>query len=131
MIWYSHLFKNFPWFVWMHTVKGFGIVNKKISHSPIADLEGKSAYLITVADDISSFATSLKSICSVCSCQLPVASLLPVSVVCLRGLWSGQLAQVKQGGWGNPYQPYFAFFKKQLLRVGYKPSSSLAVAWDH
>ena len=27
MVWYSHLFKNFPQFVMMHTVKGFGIVN--------------------------------------------------------------------------------------------------------
>ena len=25
---YSHLFKNFPQFVVIHTVKGFGIVNK-------------------------------------------------------------------------------------------------------
>ena len=28
MAWYSHLFKNFPQFVVIHTVKGFGIVNK-------------------------------------------------------------------------------------------------------
>ena len=28
MVWYSHLFKNFPQFVMIHTVKGFGIVNK-------------------------------------------------------------------------------------------------------
>ena len=28
MIWYSRLLKNFPWFVVIHTVKGFGIVNK-------------------------------------------------------------------------------------------------------
>ena len=28
MIWYSHLFKNFPQFIVIHTVKGFGIVNK-------------------------------------------------------------------------------------------------------
>ena len=28
MIWYSHLFKNFPQFDVIHTVKGFGIVNK-------------------------------------------------------------------------------------------------------
>ena len=28
MIWYSHLLKNFPQFVVIHTVKGFGIVNK-------------------------------------------------------------------------------------------------------
>ena len=28
MVWYSHLFKNFPQFVVIHTVKVFGIVNK-------------------------------------------------------------------------------------------------------
>ena len=28
MVWYSHLFQIFPQFVWIHTVKGFGIVNK-------------------------------------------------------------------------------------------------------
>ena len=28
MIWYFHLFQNFPKFIVMHTVKGFGIVNK-------------------------------------------------------------------------------------------------------
>ena len=28
--WYSHLLKNFPQFVVIHTVKGFGIVNKKV-----------------------------------------------------------------------------------------------------
>ena len=28
MVWYSHLFKNFPQFVAVHTVKGFGIVNE-------------------------------------------------------------------------------------------------------
>ena len=27
-VWYSHLFKNFPQFVVIHTVKGFGIANK-------------------------------------------------------------------------------------------------------
>ena len=30
MVWYSHLFKNFPQFVVIHTVKGFGIVNKAV-----------------------------------------------------------------------------------------------------
>ena len=29
MVWYSHLLKNFPQFVVMHTVKVFGIVNKE------------------------------------------------------------------------------------------------------
>ena len=28
MVWYSHLFKNFSQFVVIHTVKGFGIINK-------------------------------------------------------------------------------------------------------
>ena len=28
MVWYSHLSKNFPQFFVIHTVKGFGIVNK-------------------------------------------------------------------------------------------------------
>ena len=28
MVWYSHLFKNFPQFVVIHTVKGLGVVNK-------------------------------------------------------------------------------------------------------
>ena len=28
MVWYSHLFQNFPQFAVIHTVKGFGIVNK-------------------------------------------------------------------------------------------------------
>ena len=28
MVWYSHLFKNFPQFIVIHTVKDFGMVNK-------------------------------------------------------------------------------------------------------
>ena len=28
MIWYSHLLRNFPQFVVIYTVKGFGIINK-------------------------------------------------------------------------------------------------------
>ena len=28
VVWYSHLFQNFPQFIVIHTVKGFGIVNK-------------------------------------------------------------------------------------------------------
>ena len=28
MVWYSHLLKNFPQFLVIHTVKGFDIVNK-------------------------------------------------------------------------------------------------------
>ena len=28
MVWYSHFFKNFQQFVVIHTVKGFGLINK-------------------------------------------------------------------------------------------------------
>ena len=28
MVWYSHFLKNFPQIVVIHTVKGFGVVNK-------------------------------------------------------------------------------------------------------
>ena len=28
MVWYSFLYKNFPQFVMIHTVEGFGVVNK-------------------------------------------------------------------------------------------------------
>ena len=28
MVWYSHLFQNFPQFIVIHTLKGSGIVNK-------------------------------------------------------------------------------------------------------
>ena len=28
MVWYSHIFQNFPQFIMVHTAKGFGIVNE-------------------------------------------------------------------------------------------------------
>ena len=28
MVWYSHLFEDFPQFIVIHTVKGFGVVSK-------------------------------------------------------------------------------------------------------
>ena len=30
MVWYSHLFKNFPQFVVIHTVKAFNIVSEEV-----------------------------------------------------------------------------------------------------
>ena len=32
MVWYSHVSQNFPQFIVIHTVKGFGIVNKAEIH---------------------------------------------------------------------------------------------------
>ena len=29
MVWYPHLLKNFPQFALIHTIKGFGVVNKE------------------------------------------------------------------------------------------------------
>ena len=29
VVWYFHLFQNFPQFLVIHTIKGFGIVNKE------------------------------------------------------------------------------------------------------
>ena len=43
MVWYSHVLKNFPQFVVIHTVKGFGIVNK-------AELDGFLQLLCFVDD---------------------------------------------------------------------------------
>ena len=34
VVWYSHLFQNFPQFIMIHIVKGFGIVNKAEKDSP-------------------------------------------------------------------------------------------------
>ena len=28
MVWYSHLFKSFPQFIMIHTVRGFGVFNE-------------------------------------------------------------------------------------------------------
>ena len=28
VVWYSHLLKNFPQFIVIHTVRGFGVINK-------------------------------------------------------------------------------------------------------
>ena len=49
MVWYSHLFQNFPQFIVIHAVKGFGIVNKAeidvflelFSLQTLTDIKGK------------------------------------------------------------------------------------------
>ena len=43
MVWYSHLFQNFPQFVVIYTVKGFDIVNK-------AEVDGFSGTLLLLND---------------------------------------------------------------------------------
>ena len=46
MVWYSHLFKNFPEFVVIHTVKDFGIVN----HTEINAILELSCFFNDLAD---------------------------------------------------------------------------------
>ena len=43
MVWYAHLFQNFPQFLVIHTVKGFGIVNK-------AEIDEFSCFFDDLAD---------------------------------------------------------------------------------
>ena len=43
MVWYSHLLKNFPQFILIHTVKGFGIVGRFNS-----DLDWKRSVFIPI-----------------------------------------------------------------------------------
>ena len=38
VVWYSHLFQNFPQFVVIHTVKDFGIVNKAVKKPVFLEL---------------------------------------------------------------------------------------------
>ena len=45
MIWYSHLFKNFPQFIVIHTVKGETIVGRKITVRCLSVPEGRTFFL--------------------------------------------------------------------------------------
>ena len=60
MAWYSRLFQNFPQFIVIHTVEGFGIVNK----AEIDDFLELSCFFDDLADVgslISGFSVSAKS----------------------------------------------------------------------
>ena len=59
MVWYSHLFQNFPQFIVIHVVKGFGIVNKaeidvflelSCFFDDPADVEGQRKLLIYTSE---------------------------------------------------------------------------------
>ena len=60
MVWYAHLFQNFPQFIVIHTVKGFGIVNK----AEIDVFLGLSCFVhdpLDVGNLISGFSASSKT----------------------------------------------------------------------
>jgi len=73
VIWYSHLFKNFPQFAVIHTVKGFSVVNEaevdvflefpSFFYDPTAVgnlISGSSAFLIQLVHGKFSLHTLLK-----------------------------------------------------------------------
>ena len=61
VVWYSHLFKNFPEFVMIHTVKGFGTVNK-VEGDIFLELSCFSYDLMDVGNLISGSAFSKSSL---------------------------------------------------------------------
>ena len=71
MVWYSHLLKNFPQFVVIHTVKGFGIVDK-------ADVLLELSCFFDNAEDVGNLisGSSAFSKSSLNICKFPVHVLL-------------------------------------------------------
>ena len=95
MVWYSDLFQNFPQFIVIHTVKGFGLVNKAeidvflelscFFHDP-ADvgnlISGSSAFSKTslnvrkfsvhvlLKPGLENFEHYFTSVCNECSCAV-------------------------------------------------------------
>ena len=59
MVWYSHLFQNFPQFIVIHTVKGFGIVNEAEAGIKIA---GRNINNLRYADDTTLMAESAEEL---------------------------------------------------------------------
>ena len=54
VVWYSHLFQNFPQFIVIHPVKGFGIVNK-------AEIDVFLIQYVLISCSISMYETSVES----------------------------------------------------------------------
>ena len=51
VVWYSHLFKNFPQFVVIHTVKGFGTLEPEKRESVSASTFHPSTFHVVMAPD--------------------------------------------------------------------------------
>ena len=60
VVWYSHLFQNFPQFIVIHIVKGFGIVNKA-EIDVFLELSSFFDDLVDVGNLISGFSAFSKS----------------------------------------------------------------------
>ena len=69
MVWYSHLLKNFPQFIVIYTVKGFGIVNKA---DVFLELSGLLNDPMDVGNLISGFSDFSKSSLNICKFSVHV-----------------------------------------------------------
>ena len=118
MLWYSHLFQNFAQFIVIHTVKGFGIVNK----ADIAVFLELSCFFndsMDVANLISGSSAFSKSSLNIWNftvhvllrpgmenfehyftsgCQEPAREFPPMTRSCGRGL-TGKVSQGSRGPW--------------------------------
>ena len=68
MVWYSHLLKNFPQFVVIHMVRGFGVVNKAevdgfLELSCFVDDPMDAGNLMSVLDTLSGYSGHVSGLC--------------------------------------------------------------------
>ena len=68
MVWYSHHFQNFPQFIVIHTIKGFGTVNKAeidvfLEFSCFFDDPVDAGNLISGSSAFSKTSLNIKALC--------------------------------------------------------------------
>ena len=85
MVWYSHLLKNFPQFVVIHTVKSFSIVNKAevdvfLEFSCFFDEPTNVGNLISGSSAFSKFSLNIWKFWVLGSCTVVVLGLLKISL---------------------------------------------------
>ena len=123
VVWYSRLSQNFPQFIVIHTVKGFGLVNKaKIDvflelscfFNDPADvcnlISGSSAFSKTslniwkftvhvlLKPGLEDFENYFTSMWDECNCAIVWEIGIPVHLTCLfRNLYAGQEATIRTG----------------------------------
>ena len=123
MVWYSHLFQNFPQFIVIHTVKGFDIVNK----AEIDVFLELSCFFHDPADVgnlISGSSAFSKSSLNIWKFMIHIllkaglenlrASLVAQRLKCLLGMWE---TQVQSLGWEDS-------LKKEMA------AHSSVLSWD-
>ena len=86
MVWYSHLFQNFPQFIMIHTVKGFSIVKKAREFQ-------KNIYFCVI-----DYAKASVTVWITTNWKILKEMRIPDHLTCLlRNLYEGQKATVRTG----------------------------------